>query len=94
MTTETTTRESLLLQGITTLVKKASEKEWTGTMTQLDKSLSSILGSKYRTNQPGSPSALRVVLNRVVSKLRNNRTSVKFWRDNGHGRTRLVRFSL
>lgn len=88
--TTTETLNTLIVRGINKLVGRT---EWTGTMTDLNKDLTRVLGSSYRSIRPGSPSALRVAVNRVVSKLRNTKTSVKFYRDNGHSRTRMVSFS-
>jgi hypothetical protein len=63
---------------------------WRGTMTDLNSELS----RKYRRSHrlPGSPSALRVVLNRVVARLRSRKISVQFGRATDYIRTRYVRF--
>lgn len=63
--------------------------EWTGTMTQLNK----LLKKAGNRPLPGSPSALRVVLNRVVNRLRSRGVSVKFNREKNTTRTRYVRFA-
>jgi len=63
---------------------------WTGTMTDLRKELVTYIGNK--SNLPRSPSALRVVLNRVVNRIRVRGISVKFGRTTDHTRTRYVRF--
>ena len=60
--------------------------EWTGTMTDLRKSLSKQVDDKSLL--PKSPSALRLVLNRIVNRVRNRGVSVKF----GRSQTRYVSF--
>lgn len=89
--TTTQSIESLVFNGVVSVVRKGTA--WTGTMTDLNTALVSTLGKKTAAMLPGSPSALRVVLNRVVSKLRNNKVSVKFGRTTDHSRTRYVKFS-
>ena len=64
---------------------------WTGTMTGLKNELVRQLGKKRTL--PRSPSALRMVLNRVVYRLRTRGVSVKFGRTTDHTRTRYVRFA-
>ena len=66
-----------------------STNEWTGTMTELGKHLE----NNGSLSLPGSPSALRVVLNRVVNRLRCRGVSVKFNRTKDSTRTRYVRFA-
>ena len=86
--------ESIVFNGVVSVVKGMRKgTAWTGTMTDLTTALVSTLGRKNSAMLPGSPSALRVVLNRVVSRLRNNKVSVKFGRTTDHNRTRYVRFS-
>jgi uncharacterized protein len=80
------TINEVVVKGISSMVKK--NQTWTGTMTYLGKEL-----SKNSTVLPGSPSALRVVLNRVVNRLRTRGISVKFIRTPDKMRTRQVRFS-
>lgn len=65
---------------------------WLGTMTELSTAINRVASKKQRTILPGSPSALRVVINRVINRLRNRGISVRFIRSTDHGRTRLVRF--
>lgn len=89
-----TSVESIVFNGVVSVVKGMRKgTSWTGTMTDLNSALVSSLGRKTASMLPGSPSALRVVLNRVVNKLRNNKVSVKFGRTTDHSRTRYVRFS-
>jgi hypothetical protein len=90
-TSSENTVENLVYNGVIKSVKKGTV--WTGTMTELNSALVSVLGKKNSNVLPGSPSALRVVLNRVVSRLRNSKVSVKFGRTTDHSRTRYVKFS-
>jgi len=80
--------ENTILQGVLKVLD--TNKVWTGTMTDLNNKLVRNLGKK--TTLPRSPSALRIVLNRVVNRLRNRGISVKFGRTTDHTRTRYVRF--
>jgi hypothetical protein len=80
--------ENTVLQGILKVIDK--DKMWIGTMTDLRSRLVVNLGKK--ATLPQSPSALRVVLNRVVNRLRNSGVSVKFGRAANRIRTRYVRF--
>lgn len=65
---------------------------WVGTMTELDSAIRRI----QRNNSlviASSPSALRIVLNRVINRLRNAGVSVRFSRSPDKARNRLVKFS-
>lgn len=96
MTTKTVTNnvETVVLNGVTSLMRNVKRgRNWTGTMTELNTNLVSVLGRKASRDLPGSPSALRVVLNRVANRLRNSGVGVKFGRTTDHTRTRFVRFS-
>lgn len=83
--------DNLVLNGVLKLLDN-NNYSWIGTMTELNRVLAKKLGaqSKYL---PKSPSALRVVLNRVVNRLRNRKVSVKFARTTDHVRTRYVTFT-
>ena len=83
--------DNLVLNGVLKLLD-STNYSWIGTMTELNRVLAKKLGnqSKYL---PKSPSALRVVLNRVVNRLRNRKVSVKFARTTDHVRTRYVTFT-
>lgn len=86
--------ESVVFNGVMSVVSGVRKgRSWTGTMTDLQSALVSQLSRKESSVLPGSPSALRVVLNRVVNKLRNRSVSVKFGRTTDHTRTRYVRFA-
>lgn len=66
--------------------------EWSGTMTDLRNQLVRTAGKVQARNLPQSASALRVVLNRVVNRVRARGVSMKFIRSPDYNRTRLVRF--
>lgn len=84
--------DNLILEGVLTILEK-NDSSWIGTMTELNSNLVKVLGKKRSDMLPGSPSALRIVLNRVVNRLRNRKVSVKFARLNDHVRTRYVKFT-
>ena len=83
----------VVLNGVLQVVNSHSKDTWMGTMTDLNSALGRILGRKRATVLPGSPGALRVVLNKVINRLRNRKLSVKFLRSTDHTRTRLVKFA-
>lgn len=92
--TVTNNVETVVLNGVASMMRSVKRgRNWTGTMTELNSNLVSVLGRRTSRLLPGSPSALRVVLNRVVNRLRNNGVGVKFGRTTDHTRTRFVRFS-
>lgn len=82
-----------LLNGVKNIVSRRSTP-WVGTMTELNTALVNSLRGKIVSNWPGSPSALRVALNRVVRRIRGEGISVRFNRSTDHARTRLVEFSV
>ncbi len=90
---EETNVDEIVLSKIDTIVKNQSGSRWTGTMTNLTTALNRVLSRKQRTLLPGSPGALRVVINRVVNRLRNRGIGVRFGRTTDHARTRYVRFT-
>lgn len=83
---------TVILNGVLTVIKGHKEDTWVGTMTELNSALVKVLGRRVPQNWPGSPSALRVVLNRTVNRLRNRKVSVRFGRTSDHTRTRYVEF--
>ena len=83
----------VVLRGIKSVVNKQSGGVWTGTMTKLTNALTRVLSKGQRSFLPGSPSALRVVVNKVVPRLRNQGISVRFGRTTDHKRTRFVKFA-
>lgn len=64
--------------------------EWSGTMTDLNSRLSEVLDDEYAEMLPRSPSALRVVLNRVINRLRCRSIKMSFNRTSDRTRTRYV----
>ena len=81
-----------ILAGVLALLNRRSSGEWVGTMSELDNSLTRVLGKRVPRNWPGSPSALRVALNKAVNRLRVKKIAVKFGRTSDHSRTRYVKF--
>lgn len=88
---KTNSVDNLVLESVLQFTEKNTS--WEGTMTELRTYLVKMLGKKQSASLPGSASALRVVLNRIVNRLRNRKVSVKFVRLNDHVRTRYVRFA-
>lgn len=82
-----------LINGVSLIVNRRSTP-WVGTMTELNTALMNVLRNKVPANWPGSPSALRLLLNRVIRRVRGNGISVHFNRSSDHSRTRLVEFSV
>ena len=83
----------IVFRGIISIMEGQSGSNWTGTMTNLTTALNRVSSKRQRTLLPGSPGALRVVINRVVNRLRNRGIGVRFGRTTDHARTRYVRFS-
>lgn len=67
-----------------------SNTNWTGTMTQLRNKISRLVGRSNRNYVPGSPSALRKVVDRNIRRIRKRGVSVRFARTPDKARTRLV----
>jgi hypothetical protein len=84
--------EEIVLRGIVSVMER-NMTVWMGTMTNLTTALNRVLSKHQRTLLPASPSALRLVINRVVNRLRNRGISVRFGRSTDHSRTRYVRFA-
>jgi len=83
----------LVLTKINTIVSHQSGSRWTGTMTNLMTALNRVSSRRQREILPGSPGALRVVINKVANRLRNRGIGVRFHRTTDHARTRYVRFT-
>ncbi len=83
----------VVFRGISSIVERHNVSIWIGTMTELTTALNRVLSRKQRTLLPGSPGALRVIINRVVNRLRNRGIGVRFGRTSDHTRTRFVRFA-
>ena len=81
----------VVMQGVLSIIGNKN-KTWTGTMTELNAALNRTLGRKQSQMLPGSPAALRIVMNRVANRLRARGISVRFARTTDHMRTRYVRF--
>jgi hypothetical protein len=81
MTDNKTTRENVILNAVIDLVRDSDDEVWFGTMTQLRTSILKTVSKDDIVNIPGSASALRVVLNSVVNRLRVRKISVKFGRN-------------
>jgi len=82
----------VVFQGIVSFITDKSNGKWTGTMTELTTRLNKTLNKQERSFLPGSPSALRVVINRVINRIRNQGVGVKFSRAPNRMRTRFVKF--
>lgn len=82
----------VILTGVLALLNRRTSGVWAGTMSELDNSLTKVLGKKVPENWPGSPSALRVALNKTVNRLRVRSVAVRFGRSTDHTRTRYVKF--
>lgn len=85
--------DNLVLEGILNTLKGAEHHTWLGTMTELKPYLSIGLTKNKKNILPVSPSALRVVINRIVNRLRTRGVSVKFGRTTDHSRTRFIKLS-
>lgn len=83
----------IVTRGIISVMEGQSGSTWIGTMTNLTTALNRVLSRRQRTILPGSPGALRVVINRVANRLRNRGVGVRFGRTTDHARTRFVRFT-
>ena len=85
--------DDTVLNGIIKVIDRKDNMMWKGTMTELSTVLVRVLGKKRSTILPGSPGALRIVVNRVINRLRSRGISVRFARTTDHVRTRYVRFA-
>lgn len=92
-TNRTNIVDGVIFRGINSIVGRQAEGTWIGTMSELNTALNRVLSKKQRTLLPGSPGALRVVINRVTNRLRNRGIGVRFGRTTDHSRTRFVRFA-
>ena len=85
--------DEAVMTGVLSIINGNNARTWTGAMTELNSILKKVLGRRQSQVLPGSPGALRIVLNRVVNRLRNRRIGVRFARTTDHTRTRFVKFS-
>jgi hypothetical protein len=90
---EITNVDEIVSRGITSITRNHSMSNWVGTMTSLTTALNRVLSKHQRTLLPGSPSALRLVINRVANRLRSRGIGVRFGRTTDHSRTRFVKFT-
>ena len=90
---EETNIEEIVFSKINSIMEVQSGSTWTGTMTNLMSAINRVASKRQRTILPGSPSALRVVINRVANRLRNRGIGVRFGRTTDHARTRYVKFT-
>ena len=89
---EPTDVNEMIFTKINTIVSNQSGSNWTGTMTNLMTALNKVSSKRQRALLPGSPGALRVVINKVANRLRNRGIGVRFGRTTDHARTRFVKF--
>ena len=82
-------RMNSIFNGVLQVIRNSKNGEWVGTMTQLRKQVSRLVGS---TTVPGSPSAMRVTVNNILRRIRKAGVSVKFGRSSDSTRTRYVKF--
>lgn len=85
--------DDVIFRGVSSIMERQSGGIWIGTMTELTTALNRVLSKNQRNISPGSPSALRIVINRVINRLRNRGIGVRFSRSSDHSRTRFVRFA-
>ena len=83
------TMYNTIFSGVKSIVSRRTSP-WVGTISDLTEALETRIN--VPSQWPGSPSAFRVALNKVVNRLRNAGISVKFTRATDRMRTRLVRF--
>lgn len=85
--------DDIVFRSVSSVLERHSHGVWIGTMTELGAAINRVASKRQRTILPGSPGALRVVLNRVINRIRNKGIGVRFIRTTDHARTRLVRFA-
>lgn len=90
---KTNSLDNAVVDGVIRVIDRSNVQAWTGTMTELNSALVKVLGKKQSLVLPGSPGALRVVVNRVANRLRSRGVSVRFARTTDRNRTRYVRFA-
>lgn len=86
--------DNIVFRGISAVVNAESNGGlWKGTMSELMTALNRVSSKRQRTILPGSPGALRIVINRVANRIRNRGIGIRFGRTTDHARTRFVRFT-
>ncbi len=88
--TMTDSVDNVVLEGVLKVADSRKQNAWEGTMTDLNSMLVRVLGTKKSKMLPGSPSSLRVVLNRIMNRLRVRGVKVTFGRMTDRVRTRFV----
>jgi hypothetical protein len=83
----------VVMTGIMKIIDNSNNKNWSGTMTNLNERLMKVLPENQIMILPKSPAALRMVLNKVINRIRNRSVSVKFSRTPDRIRNRIVKFS-
>jgi hypothetical protein len=94
MQSKTNNVNEVVFRGVLTALQRTNKEQWVGTMTDLSSVISRSITRQQRALLPGSPSALRVVINRVVNRIRNQGIGVRFGRAPNRMRTRFVKFAL
>ncbi len=85
-----TNANDVVFDGVSAVLSRRKGGEWVGTMTELNSTLATTVGKKRSSFLPRSASALRVVVDRIASRLRKAGVRVKFGRTTDHMRTRFV----
>ncbi len=80
--------DNLVVDHVASFAK--SSQIWEGTMTELGDQIRTIVNRSSRKNLPGSPSALRKVIDRNIRRIRARGVTVQFTRTADKSRTRLV----
>jgi hypothetical protein len=80
--------DDVIVQTVANFIQTTSN--WTGTMTQLSRKIARVAGKGNRNYLPGSPSALRKVIDRNIRRIRSRGVSVRFSRASDRTRTRFV----
>ena len=90
---EQTNVSEVVFTKLNTVMNNQSGSNWVGTMTNLMSALNRVSSKRQRSILPKSPSALRLVINKVANRLRSRGIGVKFGRTPDHARTRFVKFT-
>ena len=80
--------DDVIVQTVANFVQ--THTNWTGTMTQLSRKIARTAGRTNRNYLPGSPSALRKVIDRNLRRIRSRGVTVRFTRSTDRNRTRYV----
>lgn len=80
------------IQGRILSLLERKNGSWNGTMTELNRAITSGMRRAVPGNWPKTPSVLRRVINVMVGSLRRSGVRVQFNRGTDHNRTRFVSF--